>query len=77
MSTDVTRKSKRSLIVGLVAAVVVIAAAAGVFAFKGRLFPAKTLATLRAGYLPVTGHAKFFVAQKEGFFATGCLHLER
>lgn len=24
--------------------------------------------TIRVGYLPVTGHAKFFVAQEEGFF---------
>ena len=24
--------------------------------------------SLRAGYLPITGHAKFFIAQEEGFF---------
>ena len=31
---------------------------------------------LRAGYLPVTGHAKFFVAFEEGFFAQEGLDVE-
>ena len=32
--------------------------------------------TLRVGYLPVTGHAKFFIAQEEGFFAQEGLAIE-
>jgi NitT/TauT family transport system substrate-binding protein len=31
---------------------------------------------LRVGHLPVTGHAKFFVAQEEGFFAQEGLEVE-
>lgn len=31
--------------------------------------PSPTQAKLRVGYLPVTGHAKFFIAKEEGFFA--------
>ena len=31
---------------------------------------------LRIGYLPVTGHAKFFVAQEQGFFAAEGLDVE-
>jgi NitT/TauT family transport system substrate-binding protein len=76
MSTPDTPKSKRSLIPGLVAVAVVVAAATGVFAFKSKLFPPKTLATLRVGYLPVTGHAKFFVAQEEGFFKDEGLNVQ-
>ena len=32
--------------------------------------------TLRVGHLPVTGHAKFFIAQEEGFFAQEGLAIE-
>ena len=31
---------------------------------------------LRVGHLPVTGHAKFFIAQEEGFFAQEGLEIE-
>jgi len=76
MSTTDTPKSKRSLILSVAAVAVVVLAAIGVFAFKTKLFPPKTLATLRVGYLPVTGHAKFFVAQEEGFFKDEGLNVQ-
>ena len=76
MSTPDTPKSKRSLLLGLVAIAVLVATAAGVFAFESKLLPPKTLATLRVGYLPVTGHAKFFVAQEEGFFKDEGLNVQ-
>jgi NitT/TauT family transport system substrate-binding protein len=76
MSTNDTPKSKRPLIFGLVAIAVVIAAAAGVFAVRGKLLQPRTIATLRVGYLPVTGHAKFFVAQEEGFFKDEGLNVQ-
>jgi NitT/TauT family transport system substrate-binding protein len=76
MSTNDKPTSKRLLILGLAAAVVVIAAAVGVFAVKGKLLQPKTIATLRVGYLPVTGHAKFFIAQEEGFFKDEGLNVQ-
>jgi NitT/TauT family transport system substrate-binding protein len=76
MSTTGTSKSKRSLIFSVIAVVVVVVAAIGVFAYKAKLFPPTTLATLRVGYLPVTGHAKFFVAQEEGFFKDEGLNVQ-
>jgi len=75
MSANGTPKSKL-LILGIAAAVVVIAAAVGVFAVKGKLLQPKTIATLRVGYLPVTGHAKFFIAQEEGFFKDEGLNVQ-
>lgn len=33
-------------------------------------------ATIKVGYLPVTGHAKFFVAKEQGFFAKEGLDVE-
>jgi NitT/TauT family transport system substrate-binding protein len=33
------------------------------------LLPASAAESLNVGYLPVTGHAKFFVAKEQGFFA--------
>jgi NitT/TauT family transport system substrate-binding protein len=68
MSTNDKPKSKRSLILVLVAVAVVVTAVVAVFAVKGKFLPSRTIATLRVGYLPVTGHAKFFVAKEEGFF---------
>ncbi|MGB8933262.1 MAG: ABC transporter substrate-binding protein [Anaeromyxobacteraceae bacterium] len=38
--------------------------------------PAAGAEKLRIGYLPVTGHAKFFVAQEQGFFAKEGLEVE-
>jgi len=76
MSTNETPKSKRPIIFGLVAVVIVIAAAVGVFAVKGKFIQPRTIATLRVGYLPVTGHAKFFVAQEEGFFKDEGLNVQ-
>lgn len=38
--------------------------------------PALGADKLRIGYLPVTGHAKFFVAQEQGFFASEGLEVE-
>ncbi len=35
-----------------------------------------TTHTLKVGYLPVTGHAKFFVAKEQGFFAKEGLDVE-
>jgi len=35
-----------------------------------------TTETLKVGYLPVTGHAKFFVAKEQGFFAKEGLDVE-
>jgi NitT/TauT family transport system substrate-binding protein len=76
MSTNDTPKSKRTLILGLIGAAVVIAVAAGGFAVRGKLLQPKTIATLRVGYLPVTGHAKFFIAQEEGFFKDEGLNVQ-
>jgi NitT/TauT family transport system substrate-binding protein len=53
----------RSLLLGLVVAVPL------------SLF-AQEKTTLRVGHLPVTGHAKFFIAQEEGFFAQEGLAIE-
>ncbi len=38
--------------------------------------PAAGAEKVRIGYLPVTGHAKFFVAQEQGFFAKEGLDVE-
>ncbi len=38
--------------------------------------PAAAAETLKIGYLPVTGHAKFFVAKEQGFFAKEGLDVE-
>lgn len=38
--------------------------------------PALAVEKLRIGYLPVTGHAKFFVAKEQGFFAQEGLDVE-
>jgi NitT/TauT family transport system substrate-binding protein len=38
--------------------------------------PAHAAEKLRIGYLPVTGHAKFFVAKEQGFFAQEGLEVE-
>lgn len=38
--------------------------------------PARAAEKLRIGYLPVTGHAKFFVAKEQGFFAKEGLDVE-
>lgn len=38
--------------------------------------PALAATALKAGYLPVTGHAKFFIAQDKGFFAAEGLNVE-
>lgn len=38
--------------------------------------PALAATPLKVGYLPVTGHAKFFIAQDKGFFAAEGLDVE-
>src|SRR5512138_1917979 len=38
--------------------------------------PASGAEKIRIGYLPVTGHAKFFVAQEQGFFAKEGLEVQ-
>ncbi len=38
--------------------------------------PARAAEKLRIGYLPVTGHAKFFVAKEQGFFTREGLDVE-
>jgi NitT/TauT family transport system substrate-binding protein len=38
--------------------------------------PARSAEKLRIGYLPVTGHAKFFVAKEQGFFTREGLEVE-
>jgi NitT/TauT family transport system substrate-binding protein len=76
MSTNDTPKSKRPLILGLVTIAVVIVAAAGVYAARGKFLQRQPIATLRVGYLPVTGHAKFFIAQEEGFFKDEGLNVQ-
>lgn len=38
--------------------------------------PALAATQIKAGYLPVTGHAKFFIAQDKGFFAAEGLDVE-
>jgi NitT/TauT family transport system substrate-binding protein len=75
MSTTQASSSKRNLIYAAIA-IVIVAAVAGVFAFRGKVFAPKTIASLRVGYLPVTGHAKFFVAQEEGFFKDEGLNVQ-
>jgi NitT/TauT family transport system substrate-binding protein len=75
MSTTQAFSSKRNLVY-IAIAVILVAAVAGVFAFHSKLFPSKTIATLRVGYLPVTGHAKFFIAQEEGFFKDEGLNVQ-
>jgi len=68
MSTNDARISKLPLVPFLVAFVIATIAVAAVFAAKTGFFRPKPIATLRVGYLPVTGHAKFFIAKEEGFF---------
>lgn len=38
--------------------------------------PALAATPLKVGYLPVTGHAKFFIAKEKGFFAAEGLNVE-
>lgn len=48
---------------------------AAVFAFSGVLGNASA-EQIKVGYLPVTGHAKFFIAKDKGFFAQEGLDVE-
>lgn len=68
MSSNDAQYSKVQVVPGLVAFVIAVVAVAAVFAAKTGFFRPKPIATLRIGYLPVTGHAKFFIAKEEGFF---------
>jgi NitT/TauT family transport system substrate-binding protein len=68
MSTSETLGNKKSSILIFIGVAVVVVAIAAAFAAKSKLFQPKPIATLRVGYLPVTGHAKFFIAKEEGFF---------
>ncbi|MEK6779816.1 MAG: ABC transporter substrate-binding protein [Candidatus Deferrimicrobiota bacterium] len=60
---------KRSLGFALLAGLAALAVAA-----SGT--PGHAAETVRLGYLPVTGHAKFFVAKEQGFFANEGLDVE-
>ena len=51
----------------LILAVVAVVALGGFFGAK-KLYTQHSAIKLRVGYLPVTGHAKFFIAKEEGFF---------
>lgn len=75
MSTTSVSTSKRAFVYLAIAVIIVAAAAVG-FVFRTKLFPQKTTAVLRVGYLPVTGHAKFFIAQEEGFFKDEGLNVQ-
>lgn len=68
MSANDAQYSKVQVVPGLVAFLIAIVAVAAVYAAKTGFFRPKPIATLRVGYLPVTGHAKFFIAKEEGFF---------
>lgn len=62
---ETRRTSWIGILAGVVAAVLCTGAA-----------PAVAAEPLKVGYLPVTGHAKFFVAKEQGFFTKEGLNVE-
>lgn len=62
-------EKKRTSWIGILAGVVAIFLCAPVS-------PAGAVETLKVGYLPVTGHAKFFVAKEQGLFEKEGLSVE-
>ncbi|HVJ06647.1 MAG TPA: ABC transporter substrate-binding protein [Candidatus Saccharimonadales bacterium] len=75
MTTTRVSTIKRKLAYVTVGLVIIVGAVA-VYGFRAKLFAPKTIASLRVGYLPVTGHAKFFIAQEEGFFKDEGLNVQ-
>ena len=67
MSLEGSNKTLRRFVVGLAAVFVLAVIGVGAYLVRGHIL-ANKITTLRVGYLPVPGHAKFFVAKEEGFF---------
>jgi NitT/TauT family transport system substrate-binding protein len=75
MSSEGSKIISRRLVVGIAAIFVLAAIGVGGYFVREHIL-AHRLVTLRVGHLPVPGHAKFFVAQQEGFFRDEGLNVQ-
>jgi NitT/TauT family transport system substrate-binding protein len=73
-STSGPGRGSKFKIAAVVFAIAILAIGAGITGKK--LLARHAAVKLRVGYLPVTGHAKFFIAKEEGFFQQEGLDVE-